>query len=70
MAGTNQPSTLQANYTAGSVAELADAIEARADEIEAMAVGARLKREALRFRAQAGGMRMAARMVRNTTIGE
>lgn len=59
---------LTATYKAASLEELADALETRANEIEAMAVDCRTQRESLRFKAQARGMRMAARVVRNTEL--
>lgn len=59
---------MSTTYTVGSLDDLAKFIEERANEIEAMATGARTQKESRRFQAQAGGLRMAARIVKNTTI--
>jgi hypothetical protein len=65
---TPQQSTMTVSYTVSSMEDLAKMLEDRADTIEAMAPGSKTQREARRFQAQAGGMRMAARMVRSTKI--
>jgi hypothetical protein len=59
---------ITSNYEAESLEDLADFIDERADEVEAMAEGCKTQRESRRRLAQAGGLRMAARIVRNTTI--
>jgi predicted LPLAT superfamily acyltransferase len=61
-------SSLTVNYEFESLAELADALDTRADQIETMSEGMKLQRDQRSFKAQAHGLRYAARVVRNTTL--
>lgn len=63
-----QGSTMHTNYQAETLADLADALEARAVETEAHAEAHATQREQRKFKAQADGLRQAARIVRNTTL--